>query len=54
VVQRQLAEAEACLGAGRAYPLETFREAWSAAVDGEPIGLRRKLAMQLATTHAIA
>jgi alkylation response protein AidB-like acyl-CoA dehydrogenase len=31
VVQRQLAEATATLGAGRAYLHETFRESWEAA-----------------------
>ena len=52
VVQRQLAEAEATLGAGRAFLHETFRESWEAAVQGAAITLDRKLKMQLATTHA--
>jgi alkylation response protein AidB-like acyl-CoA dehydrogenase len=52
VVQRQLAEAEATLGAGRAYLHETFRDNWEAAVQGTAITLERKLTMQLATTHA--
>lgn len=53
VVQRQVAEAEATLNAGRAFLYETFRAAWEAAVQGIEIGLERKLPMQLATTHAI-
>jgi indole-3-acetate monooxygenase len=52
VVQRQVAEAEATLGAGRAYLYTTFQEAWEAAVQGAEITLERKLQMQLATTHA--
>ena len=52
VVQRQVAEAEATLGAGRAYLYETFQENWDAAVQGAEITLERKLTMQLATTHA--
>jgi indole-3-acetate monooxygenase len=52
VVQRQLAEATATLGAGRAYLHETFRDNWEAAVQGAPITLERKWTMQLATTHA--
>jgi len=53
VVQRQVAEAEATLGAGRAYLHETFRENWEAAVEGTEITLERKLKMQLATSHAM-
>jgi alkylation response protein AidB-like acyl-CoA dehydrogenase len=52
VVQRQLAEAAATLGAGRAYLHETFRDNYEAAVQGAAITLERKLTMQLATTHA--
>jgi indole-3-acetate monooxygenase len=53
VVQRQVAEAEATLGAGRAYLYETFRDNWEAAVRGAEITLDRKLKMQLATTYAV-
>jgi indole-3-acetate monooxygenase len=53
VVQRQVAEAEATLGAGRAYLYTTFQENWDAAVQGAELTLDRKLKMQLATTHAI-
>ena len=53
VVQRQVAEAEATLGAGRAYLYTTFQENWDAAVQGTELTLDRKLKMQLATTHAI-
>jgi indole-3-acetate monooxygenase len=54
VVQRQVGEAEATLGAGRAYLYDTFRENWEAAVQGTEITLTRKLRMQLATSHAVA
>jgi alkylation response protein AidB-like acyl-CoA dehydrogenase len=53
VVQRQLAQAVATLGAGRAYLIETFQDNWAAAVDGQPLTLERKLKMQLAASHAI-
>jgi indole-3-acetate monooxygenase len=49
---RQVAEAEAILGAGRAFLYQTFRENWEAAVQGATITLDRKLKMQLATSHA--
>ena len=52
VVQRQVAEAEATLGAGRAYLYTTFQATWEAAVQGTAITLEQKLQMQLATTHA--
>ena len=48
-----MAEAEATLGAGRAYLYTTFQENWDAAVQGAELTLDRKLKMQLATTHAI-
>jgi alkylation response protein AidB-like acyl-CoA dehydrogenase len=53
VVQRQVAEAEATLSAGRAFLYETFRDAWEAAVQGVEITLERKLKMQIATTFAV-
>jgi alkylation response protein AidB-like acyl-CoA dehydrogenase len=53
VVQRQVAEAEATLGAGRAYLYETFRDIWEMAVAGGEIDLAQKLRIQLATTHAV-
>jgi alkylation response protein AidB-like acyl-CoA dehydrogenase len=52
VVQRQVAEAQATLGAGRAYLSTTFQATWEAAVQGAEITLERKLQMQLATTYA--
>jgi indole-3-acetate monooxygenase len=54
VVQRQVAEAEATLGAGRAYLHEVFRENWEVATQGGEITLARKWKMQLAASHAIA
>jgi alkylation response protein AidB-like acyl-CoA dehydrogenase len=53
VVQRQLAQAEAELDAGRALLYAVFDEAWQAAVAVAPIELDRKLRMQLATSHAV-
>lgn len=54
VAQRQVAEAEATLGAGRAYLFETFRENWAAALGGEPLDQDRKVRMQIAASHALA
>src|SRR5262249_9099595 len=53
VVQRQVAKAEATLGAGRAYLHTTFQETWDTAVRGAQIPLDQKLHIQLAATHAI-
>jgi alkylation response protein AidB-like acyl-CoA dehydrogenase len=53
VVQRQVAEAEATLSAGRAYLFETFRDNYAAAQRGEAIDQDRKINMQLAATHAV-
>jgi len=47
VVQRQVAEAEVTLGAGRAYLYATFQENWDAAVQGAALSLERKLKMAL-------
>ena len=54
IVQRQVAQAEATLGAGRAYLFETFRESYAAAARGEPITQEHKINMQLAASHAVA
>lgn len=54
VVQRQVAEAEATLGAGRAYLQTTFRAAWDTVVHGAPLTLEQKLPMQLAASHSLA
>ena len=53
VVQRQVAEAEATLGASRAYLYNTFQETYAAAVQGAEMTLDQKLKMQLATSHAV-
>lgn len=50
--QHQVAEAEARLGAARAFLFETFTDAWAAAVAGDPIDVACKQRMQLAGTHA--
>ena len=52
MVQRQVAQAAATLGAGRASLYGTFQENWQAAVQGAEITLAQKGQMQLATTHA--
>src|SRR5207244_9965185 len=53
VVQRQVAEAEATFGAGRAYLHTTFQETWDAAVHGAKMTRDQKLTMQLSTSHSI-
>jgi alkylation response protein AidB-like acyl-CoA dehydrogenase len=53
VVQSQLAQAEAKLGASRAYLYEVFEEAWEEAVAARPITMKLKARMQLASTNAI-
>ena len=54
VVQRQVAEAEASLGAGRAYLYEVIRESWQAAQNPEyRIDMPMRMKIQLATTYAI-
>ncbi|HEY4408336.1 MAG TPA: acyl-CoA dehydrogenase family protein [Acidimicrobiia bacterium] len=50
--QRQVAEAEARLGAARAFLFEAYAAAWDAALADEPIDLPLKRRMQLAGTHA--
>ncbi|MGJ0490621.1 acyl-CoA dehydrogenase family protein [Methylobacter sp.] len=52
VVQTQLAQAEAKLGASRAFFFGAFEEAWQEAVAGRPITVALKGRMQLAMTHA--
>ena len=54
VVQREVAQADAHVKAGRAFLHQVFEDAWNAAVRGAPIELDRKLVMQLATSHAVA
>ncbi|MCE7986394.1 MAG: hypothetical protein DYG89_34920 [Caldilinea sp. CFX5] len=53
VVQRQVAEAAASLGAGRAFLHQTFQANWEAAMQGATPTLARKLQMQLAATYAV-
>src|SRR2546423_2572477 len=50
--QHQVAEAEARLGAGRAFLFEAFVTGWDAALAGAAIDLGLKQRMQLAGTHA--
>lgn len=50
--QHQVAEAEARVGAARAFLFDAFGDAWAAAVAGGPIDLALKQRMQLAGTHA--
>jgi len=52
VVQSRLAQAEARLGAGRAFFYTVFEEAWREAVAGYPITVALKGRLQLAMTHA--
>jgi len=53
-VQSLVGEAEATLGAGRAYLYEALREVWSEALQGHMIDMQGKMKLQLAATHAIA
>ncbi|WP_437690111.1 acyl-CoA dehydrogenase family protein [Sorangium sp. So ce176] len=47
-----VAEAEATLGAARAYLVEAVGAVWDAAVAGEPISLRERARVRLAATNA--
>ena len=53
VVQAQVAQAEALLGAGRAYLHEALREVWDSATQGRMINQRQKIKLQLASTYAV-
>jgi alkylation response protein AidB-like acyl-CoA dehydrogenase len=53
VVQSQIAQAEARLGAARAYLYQSLEEAWDEAVQGRRIDMPHKLRVQLAATHAV-
>lgn len=53
VAQSQVAQAEARLGAARAYLYEALQQVWSSAVQGKTIRLPQKVKIQLAATHAV-
>ena len=53
VVQMRLAEAEATLGAGRAYFYETIQSTWKTALQGLRITMEQRMKVQLASTFAI-
>jgi alkylation response protein AidB-like acyl-CoA dehydrogenase len=53
VVQMQVGEAEALLGAARAYLYESLADAWNTALEGQPLSLKQKIKIQLATSYAI-
>jgi len=53
-VQALLGEAEATLGAARAYVYEALREVWDKALQGKLIDMPGKMKLQLAATHAAA
>jgi alkylation response protein AidB-like acyl-CoA dehydrogenase len=53
VAQSQVAQAEALLGAARAYLYESLRDVWEGAVRGEWIKPPQKVKVQLAACHAI-
>jgi len=53
-VQAAAGEAEARLGAARAYLHEAAREAYDQALDGLKIDMPGKMKLQLASTHAVA
>lgn len=51
--QMQLGQAEAMLGAARAYLYESVEAGWQAAQQGRFLNQREKITIQLATSHAI-
>jgi len=53
-VQFSLGQAEATLGAARAYFYEALREVWEKALEGHMIDMPGKMKVQLAATHAAA
>ena len=53
VVQSQLAEAEAIVGAARAYQYESLNEAYESALEGRLINEQQKIKAHLATCYAI-
>jgi indole-3-acetate monooxygenase len=53
-VHRAVGEAEAVLGASRAFLHEALREAWDWALAGNRIDMQRKMKLQMAATHAAA
>jgi alkylation response protein AidB-like acyl-CoA dehydrogenase len=53
VAQSQVAQAEALLGAARAYLYESLRDVWDGAVRGERITPTQKVKIQLAASHAV-
>jgi alkylation response protein AidB-like acyl-CoA dehydrogenase len=53
VAQSQIAQAEALLGAARAYLYESLRDTWPDTVRGRWITAAQKMKMQLAATHAV-
>jgi alkylation response protein AidB-like acyl-CoA dehydrogenase len=52
-IQAAIGEAEATLGAGRAYLYEALREVWEKAQDGQVIDMPGKMKLQLAASHAV-
>ena len=52
--QLAMAEAEARLGAARAYVFETVGEMWTATCDGRPVTLRDQARVRLACSHCCA
>ena len=53
VVQAQVAQAEALLGAGRAYLHEALRDGWETVTQGRIITFDQKVKLQLASTYAV-
>jgi alkylation response protein AidB-like acyl-CoA dehydrogenase len=53
-VHGMVGEADAMLGAARAYLYESLREVWDKALDGHLIDMPGKMKMQQAATHALA
>ena len=53
ITQFTMGQAEATLRSGRAFLMEAVEELWDEAISNETISLERRVALRIATTHAI-
>jgi alkylation response protein AidB-like acyl-CoA dehydrogenase len=52
VIQADLGRAEARVRSARAFLYETLHEAWKSATEGDPLSVKQRAMMWLASTHA--
>jgi indole-3-acetate monooxygenase len=52
VIQADLGHAEALIRSGRSFLYETLQEAWQSATEGDPLSVKQRATMWLASTHA--